>query len=185
MMLGFAPGAPRRPAPRSKPDRIRMPRPAFRAAASFTLVLAAALAASSGLAADRKEKTFGKSKPGSLLMTGPQLKDCLARQDRVHAATEETTKLQAGLTAERAEIDRRGTALKEQLILLDRKSASAVEAYNSDAQERDRLVDAYEAKVPAFNAKVEALKADQAAFAQACEGRRYDEAEEMAIRKGK
>jgi hypothetical protein len=162
-----------------------MPRPTSRAAAAFVFALAAALAASTGLAADKKEKTFGKSKPGSSLMTGPQLKDCLARQDRVHAATEETTKLQAGLTAERAEIDRRGEALKEQLALLDRKSASAVEGYNGEAQERDRLVDAYEAKVPDFNAKVEALKVDQAAFAKACEGRRYDEAEEMAIRKGK
>jgi hypothetical protein len=185
MMRGSAPRAPRPAVPRSRLDRIRMPTPAFRHARAFALVTAAALAASQGFAADKKEKSFGKGKPTGSLLSTAQLRDCLDRQDRVHAGVEETTKQQTKLAAERAEIDRRGAELKEQLALLDRKSASAVEVYNGQAQERDRMVDAYEAAVPGFNAKVESLKAEQAAFAKACEGRRYDEAEEMAIRKGK
>ena len=159
--------------------------PRLAPARALALLVAAALAAAPGLAADRKEKSFGKAKPGGLLLTPAQLRDCLARQDRVRAGTEETAKQQASLAADRAEVDRRGAALKDQLALLDLKSASAVEGYNAEAQERDRLVDAYEAAVPGFNAKVEALKAEQAAFAKACENRRYDEADELAIRKGK
>ena len=154
-------------------------------ARAIALLVAAALAATPSLAAERKEKSFGKGKPGGLLLTPAQLRDCLARQDRVHAGSDETAKQQASLAADRAEIDRRGAALKDQLATLDRTSAEAVAAYNEQAQERDRLVDTYEAAVPAFNARVEALKAEQAAFAKACENRRYDEADELAIRKGK
>ena len=184
MMPGFAPGPRRVEAPRSTPHRIRTTMSTL-SARLLAVALGIAFAASPGLAADKKEKSFGTGKPGSLLLTPAQLKDCLERQDRVQAGTAETTKQQTSLASDRAEIDRRGASLKEQLAKLDHTSADAVAAYNVQAQERDRMIDAYEAAVPAFNAKVEALKADQATFAKSCEGKRYDEADEAALRKGK
>ena len=158
---------------------------AFRFAPFVAFALAAGIAAFPALAADKKEKAFGIGKPSGAFLTQAQLKDCLERQDRVHAGTEETTKQQASLAADRAEIDRRGADLKDQLTKLDHTNADAVAAYNVQAQERDRMIDVYQAAVPAFNAKVDALKADQAAFAKSCENRRYDEADEAAVRKGK
>jgi len=113
-----------------------------------------------------------------------ELRDCLARQDRIHGATQETARQQAKLQADRSEIDRLGAELKEQMEALDRKNADAVAAYNAQVATRDKLIDSYQDAVPAFNTKVEALKAEQAAFSRACEGRRYDEDDAAAIRKG-
>ena len=39
--------------------------------------------------------------------------------------------------------------------------------------------------MPAFNTEVEALKADRAVHAKTCENKRYDENDEIMIRKGK
>ena len=75
--------------------------------------------------------------------------------------------------------------MKEQLATLDRTSADAVAAYNAQAAARDKMIDQYQEGVPLHNTEVEALKADRAAHAKACENKRYDEADEMMIRKGK
>lgn len=133
--------------------------------------------------AQKREGAFGRSRPGGALLKPAELRDCLARQDRVHAATQETAQQQTKLQADRSEIDRLATSLKEQMEVLDRKNADAVAAYNAQVATRDKLIDSYQDAVPAFNAKVEALKAEQAAFSQACEGRRYDEDDAAAIRK--
>ena len=47
------------------------------------------------------------------------------------------------------------------------------------------MIDQYQEGVPAHNSEVEALKADRAAHAKACENKRYDEADEIMLRKGK
>jgi hypothetical protein len=160
------------------PRPIRRPLPAAFAA----LLVVAAFGAPIALA-QKRQGTFGKAPPGSSLLRGAELRECLQRQTRIHAATEETTRQQAQLRADRTEIDRLGSVLKEQAETLDRKASEAVGAYNAQVQTRDELIDRYQNSVPAFNAKVEALKADQEAFAKACEGRRYDEDEAAAIKK--
>ena len=152
--------------------------------AAAWLVAAACLLAAQGAPAQKREGTFGKGRPGGALLKPAELRDCLARQDRIHAATQETTQQQTKLQADRTEIDRLAASLKEQMEVLDRKNADAVAAYNAQVETRDKLIDSYQDAVPAFNAKVEALKAEQAAFARACEGRRYDEDDAAAIRKG-
>ncbi|HUP07350.1 MAG TPA: hypothetical protein VMU47_09365 [Caldimonas sp.] len=148
------------------------------------LLAAACLVVAQTAPAQKREGAFGKGRPGGPLLKPAELRDCLARQDRIHAATQETTQQQAKLQADRSEIDRLAASLKEQMAVLDRKNADAVSAYNAQVETRDKLIDSYQDAVPAFNAKVEALKAEQAAFARACEGRRYDEDDAAAIRKG-
>ncbi|MEO7338844.1 MAG: hypothetical protein ABIV63_19905 [Caldimonas sp.] len=173
-------------------------RPALRAPVSIreraVLDLALALLVCAGLcmatgvarAADKpRESSFGKVKPGARVLTPVELRECLSQQDKLHAGTDEMTRQQATLTANKAEIDRLGIGLKEQSATLDRTSADAVAAYNVQAQSRDKMIDEYQDGVSAFNAKVEALKTDQAVFAKGCENRRYDEADEMSIRKTK
>ena len=133
----------------------------------------------------RDTKPAAKQAPAPLLLSPAQLRECLDRQQALRARADEAERKQAALTASKAEIDRLGTALKEQLASLDRTSADAVAAYNEQAATRDRMIDQYQEGVPLHNSQVEALKADRAAHAKTCENKRYDEADEMTIRKGK
>ncbi len=137
-------------------------------------------------AADKvKEGAFGKPKPGSLLLSRSELRECLAQKERVHVLRDETVKLQAQLAQDKEEITRRGDDLKDRLAVLDRASQEAVDKYNLDAVARDKLIDVYEAAVPAFNTKVETLAADRDAFVKNCDNRRYDEKDEQALQRRK
>jgi hypothetical protein len=150
------------------------------------LFLVACVLALPGHAADKpRQSSFGTAKPGGPLLSRAQLRDCLARQNRLHGRPDEMARRQAALNADKAEIERLGSVLKEQATALDRTSADAVGAYNEQVRARDKLIDDYQGAVPAFNTEVEALKSEQAAFASACQNRRYDENDELAIRKGK
>jgi flagellar motility protein MotE (MotC chaperone) len=139
-----------------------------------------------GRSADKpKVGGFGKPKAGSPLLSRAELRDCLARKERIRVQREETTKLQADLARDKEEITRLEKELQQQSSTLDRTSQAAVDSYNEQALARNKLIDAYEAATPAYNAKVEALTADAGAFAKACENRRYDEDDEIAIQRGK
>ena len=114
---------------------------------SAALFVTLSLALSAAQAADKpKESSFGKGKPGGPLLTKAQLRDCLAQQERVRAQTEETVRLQAALERDKTEITKLGDLLKEQLAALDRGDANAVDAYNAQAQNRDKMIDDYEAR---------------------------------------
>jgi hypothetical protein len=162
-------------------------RPTRLARATSALCCAVAvLAANSVQAADKpKEGAFGKPKPGSLLLSRAELRQCLTQKDRIRAQTEEMQKQQDKLARDKEEIVRLGAELKDKLAALDRSSQEAVDQYNVEAAARDKLIDAYEAATPGFNAKVEALTAQRDAFVKACDNRRYDEKDELAIQRGK
>lgn len=150
------------------------------------VALVLSLAGSAGLrAAEKAERSVGAAKPGGALLTPVQLRDCLAQQQRLQSRSAEALTQKSALDTDKAEIDRLGAALKEQVATLDRTSADAVAAYNVQAETHDKLIDAYQAGVGAYNAKANVLKAEQGTFATACGNRRYDENDEIAIRKGK
>ena len=133
-----------------------------------------------------RQGSFGvKSKAGGPLLSRTELRECMARDERVRTQAAETARLQAQLDQEKAEVTRLGATLKAQMEALDRTSADAVNAYNEQAQAFDKRVDAYNAGTPAFNAKVEALQREREAFAKGCENRRFDEKDEIAIKNGK
>ena len=148
--------------------------------------LLAAAAAGSIHAADKpREASFGKGKASGAYLTRGQLRACLAQQARLALQDGEMLKEQAALNAVKAEIDRSGDELKEQLAALDRGNAEAVNAYNERAAARDKGIDDYQARVPRFNDRVEAAKTEREDFGKGCENRRYFEEDEIAIRKGK
>ena len=150
------------------------------------LVAAALVMAPASRAADKPRETKPTAaKPTPSLLSPAQVRDCLAQQQSLRSRADEAERKQAALTASKAEIDRLGTTLKEQLGTLDRTSADAVAAYNAQAATRDKMIDQYQEGVPAFNNEVEALKTDRAAHAKNCENKRYDENDEIMIRKGK
>jgi hypothetical protein len=154
---------------------------------SFKTLSAAAACAVlfSAQAADPpKADSVGKGKAGGPLLTRAELRDCMAQKDRVRTQGEEVLKLVESMDKEKAEIKSLGGSLKERLAALDRTDAAAVDAYNLQAQDLDKRVAAYNAGTPAFNAKADALKSEREAYAKACENRRFDERDEIAIKKG-
>lgn len=146
-----------------------------------------ALAAASVLAAPPKprEGALGGGKAGGPIMSMVQLRACVGQQNRIQAGNEEAAKVQQQLTAERAEIDGEAELLKKDLPGVDRTNQGAIDAYVARAQAHDKRIDAHEARVPLFNAQVEALNAERAAYAKACEGRRYLEDDYKDIKAGK
>lgn len=153
---------------------------------SAVALIFALLAVTVAQGADKsKESSFGRGKAGAPLLTRAQLRECMALQERVHAQGEEAARVRAALDSDKAEVGRLGVQLKERLAMLDRANVEAVQAYNEQAQARDKLIDDYEARVAAFNTKAEALHNERDAFAKGCENRRYDEKDEIAIKNGR
>jgi chromosome segregation ATPase len=149
--------------------------------------LAAALLAASAphVLAQAKTKSLGSGKPGPLILSRSELRECLALQARVKTKREEADQVKAQLEKEKDELKRSGDELKEKLAVLDRTSQEQVEQYNAQAGERDKRIDAYQARSDTFNAQVDALNAERESWSKNCENRRYDEKDELAIKMGK
>ena len=154
-----------------------------RRAAFVAAVLGASLAAGVASAAD-KARTASQGKSDSIL-TPAQLRECLAQESRKNQATDAAMKSKAEIAAEKAAIDRSGTALGEEATTLDHTSEEAVDAYNAKIDERNKQIDAYEAKVAAYNKEAEAVKAMNEAYAKSCGNRRYDERDLADIQRKK
>jgi len=139
-----------------------------RTGSRYLLVLAALLLGAGAVhAVDKTAKTP--------LLTPAQARDCIAQRDKLHAQTADTLKDKGSIDTDKAEIGRFGDELGTNVATLDRTSASAVDAYNGKVGERDKMIEAYQAKVASFNVKVEALKAAEDAYAKSsCENRLYD-----------
>ena len=152
---------------------------------SSALCVAALTAPLIATAQKVKESSFGKSKAGGPLLTRAQLRDCLAQKESLRVQGEQTLAPQAEFERDKAEIQRLGSVLKEELAVLDRSNAEAVEQYNAKAVARDKSIDDLEARAPAHNLRVQNLNAAREAFARACENRRFDETDEIAIKKEK
>lgn len=130
-----------------------------------------------------KSGSFGQGK--GPLLTREELRSCMAQQERIRTQNEAATRERETLEKEKADIVQDGQALKDQLATLDRTNKDAVTQYNEAVTARDKRIDAFEARMPEFNGKVEALQKERQAFAGQCDNRRYDEDDEIAIRKGK
>ena len=149
------------------------------------LCLVASTASLQANAQKVKEGSFGKGKTGGPLLTRNQLRDCMSQQQRIAVQGNEALALQSEFERDKAELQRLGLALKEELAALDRTSAELVDQYNAKAASRDKMIDDFEARGSAYNLRVQQLKTEREAFAGACENRRFDEKDEIAIKSGK
>lgn len=127
----------------------------------------------------------GRKGTAAAPMTAAQRRECLARQSRMRQQQAELAAARDRLDDDKAEIGRRGDALKARLETLDRGSAEAVTAYNDEAAARDRMIDAYQEQVAQFNDLVEAARAERDSYAKACGDRRALEGGEAAPVKGR
>lgn len=158
-----------------------------RAVASLTL---AALAFAGGIgvaqaadaAAPAGKRQFGTGKPqGSLDRNA--LRTCLNEQARIKSLADAYADSGQALEAKKDEVARFEAALKDEVATLDRTQQAAVDAFNAKVQQRDRMIEDYNAAVPAFNQQGEALKAQREAWVQACGNRSYDEIDYYAIQR--
>jgi len=145
------------------------------------LLLLAGLAASEAPRAAEKApaRAPGAAAPKvtstSSILTPAQLRECVGQKERLHAQTDDALKDKAAIETERAEIARTGTSLGDEQATLDRTSDEAVGAYNAKVEQRDKLIESYQARVTAYNLKAEAVKATKDSYEKSCENRRYDE----------
>lgn len=156
-------------------------------AASFALagLLLAAPAFAADPPARAGPKVGGFGSKGGPLLTRAELRVCLQRSDRIRTETDAVQRDRGAIEAEQAALVKSGDALKAELAALDRTSVEAVEKYVARAQARDKRIDEHGAAADAFNARVAALQKERDAFGAACDNRRYDEADENAIRAGR
>jgi hypothetical protein len=145
------------------------------------IVLAGALQA----APPKKEGTLGGGKGSGPVLKIEELRACIIRHDKLQAQREATLKAQAEVKAQRAGIDEGAAALKTATETVDKTSQDALNALLEQAKAQDKRVDDYQARVTEFNNQAEALNTEQAAYAKACEGRRYHEDDLKDIKAGK
>lgn len=184
----------RLPRPRfASVDVPHSPRPAATAvassiasfAASFVAFVVVAAASAGAVHGAEKSRTAPAVKSTDRILTPAQLRECLVQKDQLRAQTDAALKDKADLATEKAEIDRSGSAIGEELASLDRTSAEAVEGHNAKVGVRDRLIEAYQAKVTAYNTRAEALQAAREPYEKACENRRYDDRDLIDLQRKK
>lgn len=130
-------------------------------------------------------KVSGFGSKGGPLLTRAELRACLQRSDRIRAESDAVGRDRGTIEAEQAALVKSGEELKAELAALDRTNVEAVEKYVAKAQARDKRIDEHGAAADAFNARVAALQKEREVFAASCDNRRYDEADENAIRAGR
>lgn len=155
----------------------------FAVLAACALAFAAHAGAVTGDAPAKKPAAAKARK--SLLLSRDELRTCMANQTRLHQQRDEVTQMLATLTTEKNEIVRTGNELKERLAALDRNNIEVVTKYAEDATAREKRIDAYDASSAAYNEKSAALESALAAYKKDCENKRFDEADELAIKQGK
>jgi hypothetical protein len=147
--------------------------------------LGAVLLSGAAAAADNGKARPAGGKSGDSILTPAQLRDCVTQKERLQKNTDAALKVKGEIAAEKAEIDRSGTALAEEATTLDRSSTEAVDAYNAKIDERDKRIDAYQARISAYNKDAETVLAQKEAYEKTCENRRYDERDLNDLRKKK
>lgn len=146
---------------------------------------AAVLLAAAAVATAQTAVPKGGKKPAGPLLTRAELRACFAQRDQIRDRNEALVRERAELDKERSELVALGDALKARLETMDRADPIAVSGYNADAGERDRRIDAFEARMPPFNERAEALARERESWSRRCDSRHYDELDEIAIRRGK
>jgi len=101
------------------------------------------------------------------------------------ADKDERERQRAALEAERAELMRIDEALKAEAPAIQSANAQAPAPHNGKAAANDQKIDDWTKRNAAFAERANAWQAGHDAWSRDCAERRYDEADEIAIQKGK
>lgn len=149
--------------------------------ASCVLVSASPAGAATGDAGTQKSAKTKKS----LLLSREELRACQASKGQMEEQRGQLVKMQGDLATEKTEIIRVGNELKEQLASLDRTNKELIEKYVEANNAREKRIDTFETSTAAYNDKLRELEAARTVYKKDCENRRFDEDDELAIKKGK
>lgn len=152
---------------------------------AVALALCLCLAAGATGAAEKARKPAASKGPEDRVLSPAELKECVDQKTQLQTQTDAALKSKSDLAAQKSEIDTTGTALADALVGLDRTSAEAVNAHNAAVDQHALLVDAYQARVTAYNSHAESITASRAAYAKACESRRYDDRDMADLKRKK
>ena len=152
---------------------------------AVALALYLCLAAGATGAAEKARKPAASKGPEDRVLSPAELKECVDQKTQLQTQTDAALKAKADLAAQKSEIDTTGTALADALVGLDRTSVEAVNAHNAEVDQHTLLVDAYRARVTAYNSQAESITASRAAYAKACESRRYDDRDMVDLKRKK
>lgn len=169
----------------SSPQRVRAIRAASTISCLLGLLASPALQAAEPAKAAAKPAKETAAKAKTPLLTRDELRTCMATGKRLAQQREETVQLQTRIADEKQALARTGDELKEQYATMDRTNQELVAKYVEAHNAREKRIEAFQAEAAQFNAKAESLNAAQTAYREACENRRYDEKDEIAIRQGK
>lgn len=156
------------------------------AASRLGAVALCAIFAVSAFAADApSSKPLAVKSKQSPLLTRDELRACMSSQAKLHQQRDDLDKQQSQLMTEKQELVRAGNELKEQLASLDRTNTEAVGKYVEANNSREKRIDEFERNSTSYNDKVQALETADATYKKDCANRRFDEKDELAIKKGK
>ena len=127
----------------------------------------------------------GKAPSGGPLLTREQLRQCLSQQAALKEQGSQAGREQSQLDASRRELARLESELQAERPKVDPADDGAVAAFNGRLEHWRGLADAYNARLPAVNGAIDAYNAAQARWQGECGNRRYDEADYVAIQRGK
>lgn len=136
-------------------------------------------------AVDKKPVVAPRAKAASAVMSKEELRQCLDQKEAVRVEGEGLDKDRASLATSKTALEKRSTELSERFELIDRTSASAVDAHNAEVAEREKAVDLFQTQIAAFNSRVVIVRDHQQAFQETCGNKLYEVRDENAIRKAK
>ncbi len=152
---------------------------------SIALALSLCLAAGATGAAEKARRSAASKGPEDRVLSPAQLKECVDQKTQLQTQTDTALEAKAALAAQKSEIDADGTAIADAVAGLDRTSAEAVAEHNAKVDQHTLQVDAYQARVTAYNSQAESITASRAAYAKACESRRYDDRDMADLKRKK
>ena len=141
---------------------------------SVAAVFAAQAAAPAATPASAAAASAAASAAKAPLLTQAQLRDCLARRDKMRTDADEIAAEKTQLDKDRAELQATIAALQARAATVDRKNKADIDTYNADSAEGNRQIALMDARIKTFNVKADGLGSAQDAYEADCVNKSYD-----------
>jgi ElaB/YqjD/DUF883 family membrane-anchored ribosome-binding protein len=122
---------------------------------------------------------------GKPVLSREALRECVARQDELSAASAELERMEASLAAETAGIDELNALIERREALVNRYSQQSVDEFNALVDRQRRAVHGYNEKLSQMNERFAAHNRSVDLFNANCADREYYEDDMQAVLSGR